>query len=321
MEAALIAPQFQDADKAREYLEAKRWPDGPVCPHCGVLGEATRLEMKEAPAPKEGKKPRKYATHARKGLLNCRACRKQFSVTVGTIFEDSHIPLNKWLMAFHLVCASKKGISAHQLHRMLGIGYKSAWFMCHRIRYTMTQEPMAGMLKGVVEVDEVYIGGKEKGRPGMPRLDSNKQPVVALLERGGRVRAFPMVRVTKDNIVPILKEHIDQTAHIMTDESPVYKWPTQHFAKHDSVKHRTGEYARKENGLTITTNSVEGFFSIVKRGNYGTFHHWGKPYTQQYLNEFTYRYGTRSLTDTQRAELALKGVEDKRLMLKEPKGK
>jgi transposase-like protein len=150
MKAALIQPQFQDADKAREYLEARRWADGPICPHCGVVGEATRLE------PKEGTK-----THARKGLLKCRACEKQFSVTVGTIFEDSHIPLNKWLMAYHLMSASKKGMSAHQLHGMLGVSYKSAWFMCHRIRYTMNEEPVKGLLAGVVEVDETYVGGKE----------------------------------------------------------------------------------------------------------------------------------------------------------------
>lgn len=306
MDASILAPHFQDADKAREYLEAKRWPEGPVCPHCGIIGEATRLE------PKEGK------THARKGLLNCRACRKQFSVTIGTIFEDSHIPLNKWLLAFHLMCASKKGISAHQLHRMLGIGYKSAWFMCHRIRYTMTQEPMVGLLQGVVEIDETYIGGREKGA-GMPRIDGKKQPVVALLERNGRVRAMPMQRVTSENIKQVLNAHVDQSAHLMTDESQVYRFPVKQFAKHDTVKHRTGEYARREDGVLITTNTVESFFSLIKRGNYGTFHHWGKPYTQQYLNEFTFRYGTRKLKDDERALVALKGVEGKRLMLKQPK--
>jgi transposase-like protein len=151
MEVEIEAPHFQDPDKAREYLEARRWPNGPACPHCGVIDKATRLE------PKEGAK-----THARKGLWKCRACEKQFSVTVGTIFEDSHIPLNKWLMAFNLLCASKKGMSAHQLHRMLGITYKSAWFMAQRIRYAMSEEPLSSKLAGVIEFDETYIGGKQK---------------------------------------------------------------------------------------------------------------------------------------------------------------
>ncbi len=187
MEADINAPHFQDHDKAREYLEAKRWPDGAVCPHCGIIGQATRLE------PVAGTK-----THARKGLLKCRACEKQFSVTIGTIFEDSHIPLNKWLMAFHLLCASKKGMSAHQLHRMLGITYKSAWFMAHRIRYAMSEEPLSSKLTGIIEVDETYIGGKRKtgkrgyqwspsGRP-KPKMSvgtwiDNKAPVVSVLQR------------------------------------------------------------------------------------------------------------------------------------------
>src|SRR5437868_11263997 len=193
MEAALLKPHFQDPDKAREYLEAKRWPDGPICPHCGILDEATRLKVEEG-----------AKTHARRGLLNCRACNKQFSVTVGTVFEDSHIPLNKWLMAFHLLCASKKGMSAHQLHRMLGVTYKSAWFMAHRIRYAMTQEPLSSKLQGVVEIDEVYIGGKLRvgplsgvRKPGERPKDrvsnrSNKAPVVSVLQRGGRVQSIHM---------------------------------------------------------------------------------------------------------------------------------
>ena len=306
MEADLIQSHFQDADKAREYLEAKRWPDGPVCPHCGVIGEATRLE------PKEGK------THARRGLWNCRACRKQFSVTVGTIFEDSHIPLNKWLMVYHLVCASKKGISAHQIHRMIGVSYKSAWFMMHRVRYTMHQQPLKGLLDGIVEVDETYIGGKEKFRVATSKA-SKKVPVLGILQRDGELRAMPVERVTVENIEPILKAHIDESAHIMTDESHIYKWPAKYFAGHSTVNHTKREYSRRENGKKITTNTIEGFFGLIKRGNYGTFHHWGKPYTQQYLNEFTFRYGTRKMKDAERAQIALKATEGKRLMLKEPK--
>src|SRR5712691_2061996 len=185
MDAAILKPQFQDPEKAREYLEAKRWPDGPVCPHCGIIGEAVHLEAQEG-----------AKTHARRGLLKCRACRKQFSVTVGTIFEDSHIPLNKWLMAFHLLCASKKGMSAHQLHRMLGVTYKSAWFMAHRIRYAMAQLNLP-MMTGTVEVDETYIGGKQEYGPhGLRKNKSNKAPVVSLVERGGNVRSFHTEMVT-----------------------------------------------------------------------------------------------------------------------------
>jgi transposase-like protein len=309
-DAAILQPHFVDVDKAREYLEAKRWPDGPICPHCGIIGEAYRLE-----ADLENKKA---TTHARKGLLKCAACRKQFSVTVGTIFEDSKIPLNKWLMAYHLMCASKKGISAHQLHRMLGISYKSAWFMCHRVRYTMTQQPLAGMLTGTVEVDETYIGGKEQ-KGIATSYKSKKQPVLAILERQGRVLAFPIEHVTLNNIEPVLKSYIAPDAKLMTDESSVYGRPAEYFASHDRVNHKRKEYSRRENGRTITTNSVEGFFSLIKRGNYGTFHHWKRCYTQQYLNEFTFRYGTRKMTDSERNNLALKAVDGKRLMLKEPK--
>src|SRR5712691_7600792 len=178
MDAAILKPQFQDPEKAREYLEAKRWPDGPVCPHCGIIGEAVHLEAQEG-----------AKTHARRGLLKCRACRKQFSVTVGTIFEDSHIPLNKWLLAFHLLCASKKGMSALQLSRMLGVTQKSAWFMAHRIRYALGQPVVGDLLNGIVEVDETYIGpkthGGKRGR-GAPK----KMPVVTLVQRDGDARSF-----------------------------------------------------------------------------------------------------------------------------------
>jgi len=215
MDAALLQPQFLDHDKAREYLESKRWPDGPVCPHCGVIGEAVKLEAEES-----------AKTHARRGLWNCRACRKQFSVTVGTIFEDSHIPLNKWLMAFHLLCASKKGMSAHQLHRMLGVTYKSAWFMTHRIRYAMTQEPLSSKLTGIVEVDETYIGGKTRTgahavKPGERPKDrvsavANKASVVSVLQRGGRVQSMHVERVTAENLRDVINKMVDESAHLMT---------------------------------------------------------------------------------------------------------
>ncbi len=199
MEAAILAPEFTDADVAREVLEAERWPDGPICPHCGLIGEAYKLE------PKEGAK-----THARKGVYKCAGCREQFSVTVGTIFEDSHIPLNKWLMAIHFLCSSKKGMSAHQLHRMLGIGYRAAWFMAHRIRLGMKQEPLSSKLEklqGTVEVDECYIGGVDKGKRGKPSgRQSKKATVITMVERSlvpgkkGRARTTVMHRVTAENL-------------------------------------------------------------------------------------------------------------------------
>jgi transposase-like protein len=241
--------RFLDADAAREYLEAKRWPDGAACPHCGVIGEATKLEMQA-----ESKK----GTHARKGVWKCKACEKQFSVTIGTIFEDSHLPLNKWLHAFHLLCASKKGMSAHQLHRMLGITYKSAWFMAHRIRYAMSQEPLSSKLTGTIEVDETYIGGKRKtgkrgyqwsasGRPkpmqsAGPTWVDNKAPVVSVLQRGGRVQSMHVERVTSENLKPIIKEMVDESAHLMTDSGTVLHFASKEVRKHDKVNHKAGEY-------------------------------------------------------------------------------
>jgi transposase-like protein len=315
MDAALLKPHFQDADKAREYLESKRWPDGPVCPHCGIIGEATRLAFEEG-----------TKTHRRAGLLNCRACNKQFSVTVGTVFEDSHIPLNKWLLAFHLLCASKKGMSAHQLHRMLGITYKSAWFMAHRIRYAMTQEPLSSKLTGTVEIDEVYIGGKMRTgthavKPGERRKDrpsatDNKASVVSVLQRGGRVQSIHMERVTGETLRPVIDQMVDESAHVMTDTASVL-----HFAaktrKHSKVNHKAKEYVRKENGETITTNGVEGYFANLRRGIDGVYHHVGKHHLHRYLSEFDFRYNSRDVTDAERAQLALKQVDGKRLMLRD----
>jgi transposase-like protein len=248
-----IAQHFSDEDKAREFLEEKRWPDGPECPHCGLVGEAYRLKPTET-----GK------THVRKGVWKCKDCRKEFTVTVGTIFEDSHIPLNKWLLAYHLLCSSKKGMSAHQLHRMLGITYKSAWFMAHRIRYTMSQEPLSSKLTGTIEVDETYIGGKLRvgsytRKPGERPRDfaaptSNKAAVVSVLQRGGRVQSMHVQRVTSENLRPIIEEMVDENAHLMTDTSTVLK-SAGSKRKHSLVNHTAKEYVRRENGVCITTNA------------------------------------------------------------------
>jgi transposase-like protein len=302
MEANLLAPEFQDADKAREALEAERWPDGPICPHCGVIGEATRLETEEG-----------TKTHARKGLWNCNACRKQFTVTIGTIFEDSHIPLNKWLLAIHLMCASKKGMSAHQLHRMLGIGYRAAWFMAHRIRHGMAENPLPSFkMKGPVEVDETYIGGKEHGRRGRPGASSKKTPVLALVERGGRVQSMPMERVTAENLREVIGKRVRKDTRIMTDEFQSYRHALGKYPKHEMVTHSAGEYVRGD----VHTNTVEGYFSLLKRGIHGTFHHVSKHHLHRYLAEFDFRYNAREVSDAERAQSALKGI-GKRLMYRE----
>ncbi|MBV9763128.1 MAG: IS1595 family transposase [Acidobacteriaceae bacterium] len=326
-DADILAPHFQDEDKAREFLEAKRWPDGAVCPHCGVIGESYRLE------PKEGAK-----THVRKGVWKCGGCREQYSVTVGTVMEDSHIPLHKWLLAFHLLCASKKGMSAHQLHRMLGVTYKSAWFMAHRIRHAMTQEPLSSKLDGVVEIDEAYIGGRRRkqnnpgGQPqgeemqigkrvwrrkpehGSKGIDPHreKEAVLSLVQRGGKVRSMHIGRVTQDNLRPILNEYLAEGVHVMTDSASFVKLDDP-MHKHDKVNHSAKEYVRYENGVCITTNAVEGYFATLKRGIDGVYHHVGRQHLNRYLNEFDFRYNSRDVSDVERAELALKGVDGKRL--------
>jgi len=223
MNLAKLAEHFGDDDKARAFLEKMRWPDGPICPHCGVIGESYRLEPKP-----------NGETHVRKGVWKCGKCREQFSVTVGTIFEDSHIPLHKWLLAIHLLCASKKGMSAHQLHRMLGVTYKTAWFMAHRIRHAMKQEPLSSKLKGTVEADETYVGGKVKGR-GVYAGRQNKSPVVSLVQRRGQVRSFHVEQVTAKNLRPILKEHVHAWSNLMTDDSAVYSVLGKKFAASSSA--------------------------------------------------------------------------------------
>ena len=297
MKANLMAEQFQNGDKAREYLEKMRWVNGVACPHCGSV-EAYRLEAKP-----ESKKP------VRKGVYKCKGCRKQFTVTVGTIFEDSHIPLHKWLLAIYLLCSSKKGMSAHQLHRSLGVTYKSAWFMAHRIRYAMTQSPVIDKLQGIVEADETYIGGKHRGKRG--RGSENKTPVFALVERNGRVRAFKTKRVTAKNLSEKIRENVDRQATIMTDEFLAYKNLGKEFT-HFTVNHGTGEYV---NGDTHT-NTAEGFFSILKRGINGVYHHVSEQHLERYLAEFSFRYDNRKVEDAIRASIALEQTEGKRLTYK-----
>jgi transposase-like protein len=313
----ILQPQYQNEDAAREYIEKQRWPDGPICPHCGLLNEASKVTAKPG-----SKSP------VRKGLWWCHGCEREFTVTIGSIFEDSHIPLHKWLIAIHLVASSKKGFSALQLMRNLEIGsYRSAWFMAHRIRWALRQEPVKGKFGGIVEMDETYVGGKlrtgpQAVKPGerpkdRPAGTSNKAAVVAVLQRGGPVRSHHVECVTAKTLKPIVKEMVKENAHLMTDSSNVLASAGMGF-KHDQVNHSAGEYARREKGKLVSTNSVESYFAILKRGHFGVYHHWSKKYLGQYLREFDWRYNVRSLDDSERAIVAWKMTDGKRLMLKPP---
>lgn len=236
------------------------------------------------------------------------------------MFADSHIPLNKWLLAIHLLCASKKGMSAHQIHRMVGVTYKSAWFMMHRIRYAMGQKPLSSKLGGnggPVQVDETYVGGKEKGRRGIPTEGSKKTCVVSLVENGGKVRSHVVERVNVKNLKPIFDEFVAEQAEIHTDESVVY-----YFLKgnrpHFTINHSKGEYVRREDcGRVVATNTIEGFFSLVKRANYGTHHHWSRHHMHRYMTEMDFRYNLRGVEDADRADVAMQQSGGKRLMYRD----
>jgi transposase-like protein len=302
-----LAKYFSDEDAARALLEEMRWgKDGAACPHCGAT-EPYKI------TPKAGSK-------TRKGLYKCRACRKQFTVTVGTVFEDSHIPISKWLLAIHLLASSKKGISAHQLHRNLGISYKGAWFMAHRLRWAMREGGVAELLQGTVEIDETYVGGRLRGgKRGRPSRDSNKTCVVALVERGsGRVVAQPVYRVTADNLGKMIEQHVAHDATMMTDEFVAYKAIAEDSGrKHHTVKHSDEEYVNKTD-RTIHSNTVEGFFSLLKRGVNGTFHHVSREHLGRYCDEFAFRYERRKMSDGARAADIVVGAEGKRLTYKQP---
>lgn len=250
------------------------------------------------------------AQRVRKVFLSVAKTERHPAVTVGTIFEDSHIPINKWLMAIFLVCSSKKAISAHQLHRNLHMTYKAAWFMAHRIRYAMKQGPLAELLKGVVEVDETYVGGKTKGVGRAYK--GNKAAVVSLVERGGNKRSMVVDRVTGDTLRAAVNEHVTAGAHIHTDEHAGYKNLGAKFT-HRSVNHSVSEYARKESDMTVTTNSEESSFSLLKRGVYGTFHHVSKKHLHRYLAEFDFRWNKRKTSDGERTVFAIGGFVGKRL--------
>lgn len=304
------APQFQDHDEARKYLESLRWAGEPVCAHCGTVGGH-------------------YATK-KAGVWRChsKGCRKDFSVTTKTVMESSHIKLHIWLQAFALMTASKKGISAHQLHRSLKVTYKSAWFLCHRIREAMRTgglAPMGGP-GSIVEADETYLGEidtprvskQRQGRPYKLRKHSGtKRTIVSLVERGGSVRSFHVPTSDAATVARIVRENIATETRLHTDESKLYTKVGAEFAAHETVNHSAKEYARGD----VTTNSVEGYFSIFKRGMKGVYQHCGEKHLHRYLAEFDFRFNNRvalGVNDGERAELAIKGIEGKRLTYRLP---
>ena len=301
----LSKPYFHNEEAAYAHLEAVLWPEGPICPHCGCMGRIGKIQAN----------PEK---RVRVGLYKCGDCKKQFTVKVGTVFEASKIPLHIWLQAVHLMTASKKGVSAHQLHRVLEVTYKTAWFMAHRIREAMRDGDLApfGGNGGVVEVDETFIGhdrtikprGEKKGRGY-----AHKHKVLSLVDRTtGRARSIVVDDLKQSTLLPILRENIAREATIYTDEAGQYKTLAADFAGHDFVRHGVGEYGRGE----VHTNTIEGYFSIFKRGMKGVYQHCGKQHLHRYVAEFEFRYNNRvanGIGDQSRARIALEGAKGKRL--------
>jgi len=293
--------RFTNEDAARKHLEAIQWPDGPVCPHCGVLDRASAI------------------SGGRPGLYFCGACRTQYTVTVGTVMERSKVPLHIWLYCNHLLCSSKKGLSSHQMARMLGVTYKTAWFLTMRLRKAMEvtpgSEPPLGGPGKIVEADEAYIGKKDGKRkhPGSGGA-GHKRTVLSLVERGGKIRSFKLGSSTKAEIVPALLANVNRKSTLHTDGAQVYKY-TRAAAVHESVDHNK-EFVREGRTGPVHTNTLEGFFSVFKRGMVGTYQHCGEQHLQRYLAEFDFRMNHRvklGYSDDMRADMALKGINGKRL--------
>jgi transposase-like protein len=307
MASTLSAPHFHDETAAYAFLEARVWPNGPVCPHCGGVERISKMQ----------------GASTRIGVHKCYQCRKQFRVTVGTVFEASHVPLNIWLQAMALLTSSKKGFSSNQLSRILGVTLKTAWFMSHRIREAMRDGTMAplGGNGGIVEADETYFGRQKNPQPSPQRQGKpykyakhaqRKRAVVSLVERGGRVRSFHVENADKPTVTRIVRENIEAETRIHTDESRLYTGLDMQFADHETVRHSAGEYARDD----VNTNSVEGYFSIFKRGMQGVYQHCAEKNLHRYLSEFDFRYSNRvklGVDDAMRADLALQGIVGKRL--------
>jgi transposase-like protein len=306
MPSILNQPHFHDEAAAFAKLESIVWPNGPVCPHCGGVGHVYPLN---------GVKDKKG--RVRFGLKKCGQCRGQFTVRKGTVFESSHVALHVWFKAAFLMCSSKKGVSSNQLHRTLGVTLKTAWFMSHRLREAMRDgkipDPLGGEGK-FVEADETYTGGKAKNRAY--KEPPPKEPVLALVERGGKVRSFHIPNVTAATVKPIIVDAIAKASHFRTDESGIYWKAGEEFARHHTVNHSIDEYVRGD----AYTNTVEGYFSILKRGIYGVYHHVSEVHLKRYLAEFDFRYNERvalGVDDTERTTRALRGIVGKRLLYRD----
>jgi len=301
-------PIYHNEDAARAHIEGLRWPNGTECPHCGVVRNSTLLNGETT----------------RSGLYKCNACRKPYTVTMGTIYEKSHIPLHKWLLATRLMCSSKKGISASQLQRDLGIGsYRTAWFMAHRIREAMQSDDITpmGINGGKVEADETFIG-IDQDAPKNRMAIRNMNKIVTLLDREtGQTRSVVIKNINMHTITEILQQNVSKSANLVTDEAHYYKTPCKIFASHNSVNHSQKEYVNKAD-TSITTNQIEGFFGIFKRGMRGIYQHCKSHHLQRYLNEFDFRYSNRKamgIDDAARAALVVKGGIGKRLLYRRPK--
>jgi transposase-like protein len=295
-------------DEARDYYEKIRWPNGPACPHCGS-DKFIKIGR--------GKRPGRQSRQHRDGLYKCHAegCEKQFTSTVGTILEDTHLPFRTWLMAFAIMCSSKKGVSALQLQRQLGLGsYRSAWHLAHHIRHAMAKEPMAGLLSGTVEVDETFIDCKPRhGAPRTPR--AAKRKVMALVERGGRVRAHQIDRLDGNTLKAAIRKNVDRSSQVMTDEWAAYQGIGKEFkGGHHVVNHKSKEYKRGD----ASTNEVEAFFALLKRGITGSFHHVSKQHLDRYCAEFSFRWNHRKITDSERTVEAIRSSEGQRLLYGAP---
>lgn len=304
----LADPIYHDDDAARAHLERLLWPQGPVCPLCGVMDDRiTKLQ----------------GASTRPGVYKCKDCRKPFTVTVGTVMERSKIALHKWVLAAHFMASSKKGMSALQLQRMMGLSsYESAWFLFHRLREATKRPTGAGPLGGegkTVEADETYVGGKEKNRHAKARnfkmAKDRKFPVMVLVERDGEARSFHVASVTAKTVRKVLTSQVSRKSNLMTDGANVYLGVGAEFASHGSTDHSAGEYVR-DGG--IHSNTAESYFAILKRGVYGSFHSISEAHLHRYLSEFDFRYSTRKITDVERAELLIAGAQGKRLMYRQP---
>jgi transposase-like protein len=296
MNINITNPMFHDEAKALAHLEASRWPDGAHCPHCGSV------------------RVRKMEGKTQAGMWLCNDCRDKFTVRTGSVMERSHVPLHKWLLATHIMAASKKGMSAAQMARMIGVTYKTAWFLCHRIREAMDGADNGGPLGGntptrIVEADETYVGGKAKNR-AWGKIPE-KKIVLSLVEREGHVRSFHIANLNAKNVRALIVTNVDRKAHLMTDESSMYKMVGLEMRAHTSVNHGKKQYVRHQ-GLSHS-NTAENFFSIFKRGVIGTYHHMSEAHLGRYCREFDLRYNTRDMTDAERADVIVKGMIGRRL--------